>query len=374
MSILSSVLARTMETAKKEYGNRSWRRRIDIAKEREQQKRLAKEAAEKRKRKATDGLPIGKPLRKKSKIAVQAQTASNERKAAKKIAESLSEEEVINRLRRLRQPIKFFGETMEQRIKRTRQLEIMEAERTQTASEGRRNEFQELMKAEVEAEIEAALAKSMGQKPATEDLLEKDRLKQQAKLERYDKPRPKSEFEHMEDYILFFWKRINREWEKQLNDRAEAEKLSHEGKKETTRQKQARRDIKPFFKLLKSRNVSKEVVDLVTEVIDALIARDYGLAQEKYLELSIGNAPWPMGVTQVGIHERAGRSKIFSSQIAHILNDEAQRKYIQAMKRFMTFAEITYPAETTEELDRIKHRKAKGQARSLLGDRIQGQN
>eukprot|EP01047_Picozoa_sp_COSAG01_P079917 COSAG01_NODE_15339_length_1347_cov_1243.159455_3_plen_27_part_01 len=26
--------------------------------------------------------------------------------------------------------------------------------------------------------------------------------------------------------------------------------------------------------------------------------------------LTIGNAPWPMGVTSVGIHERAGREKI----------------------------------------------------------------
>lgn len=31
------------------------------------------------------------------------------------------------------------------------------------------------------------------------------------------------------------------------------------------------------------------------------------------MELAIGNAPWPMGVTMVGIHERSGRSRIFSS-------------------------------------------------------------
>jgi len=35
-----------------------------------------------------------------------------------------------------------------------------------------------------------------------------------------------------------------------------------------------------------------------------------------------------MGVTMVGIHERAGRSKIFSSNIAHVLNDETSRKYL----------------------------------------------
>ena len=31
----------------------------------------------------------------------------------------------------------------------------------------------------------------------------------------------------------------------------------------------------------------------------------------------------------VGIHARTGREKIFSQQIAHVLNDETQRKYIQ---------------------------------------------
>jgi hypothetical protein len=29
---------------------------------------------------------------------------------------------------------------------------------------------------------------------------------------------------------------------------------------------------------------------------------------------------------KVGIHERAGRSKIFDTKTAHILNDETQRK------------------------------------------------
>ena len=39
----------------------------------------------------------------------------------------------------------------------------------------------------------------------------------------------------------------------------------------------------------------------------------------KFFEISIGNSPWPMGVNQVGIHERAENSKIFASGIARIL-------------------------------------------------------
>ncbi len=49
-----------------------------------------------------------------------------------------------------------------------------------------------------------------------------------------------------------------------------------------------------------------------------------------------GNAPWPIGVTSVGIHERSSREKIShvtgmnAGGEAHIMNDEATRKYLQA--------------------------------------------
>jgi len=66
------------------------------------------------------------------------------------------------------------------------------------------------------------------------------------------------------------------------------------------------------------------------------------------MDLSIGNAPWPIGVTMVGIHERSGRAKIFTSEIARkflfdfwvnfqdIMNDESQKRYVQAFKRLLT--------------------------------------
>ena len=52
-------------------------------------------------------------------------------------------------------------------------------------------------------------------------------------------------------------------------------------------------------------------------------------ANDAYLEMAIGNAPWPIGVTMVGIHARTGREKISDKNVAHVLNDEIQRKYIQ---------------------------------------------
>ena len=60
-----------------------------------------------------------------------------------------------------------------------------------------------------------------------------------------------------------------------------------------------------------------------------VMKREYIKANDAYLRMSIGNAPWPIGVTNVGIHSRTGREKISSHNIAHVLNDEMQRKYIQ---------------------------------------------
>jgi hypothetical protein len=50
------------------------------------------------------------------------------------------------------------------------------------------------------------------------------------------------------------------------------------------------------------------------------------------------------------IHERSAREKIFSSQVAHVLNDEASRKWIQSVKRLMTFAQTKYPPYTLSQI------------------------
>lgn len=60
-------------------------------------------------------------------------------------------------------------------------------------------------------------------------------------------------------------------------------------------------------------------------------------ANDAYLQMAIGNAPWPIGVTMVGIHARTGREKIFSKHVAHVLNDETQRKYIQ-VRNWLVFS------------------------------------
>lgn len=56
----------------------------------------------------------------------------------------------------------------------------------------------------------------------------------------------------------------------------------------------------------------------------------------------------PIGVTMVGIHARTGREKIFAQNIAHVLNDETQRKYIQGLKRLMTQCQYSFPTDPSK--------------------------
>ena len=69
--------------------------------------------------------------------------------------------------------------------------------------------------------------------------------------------------------------------------------------------------------------------------------------------LYVGNNPWPIGVTSVGIHERSSREKIshVMNGAAHIMNDEATRKYLQAIKRLLTFAQRVYPTDPSRCID-----------------------
>lgn len=40
------------------------------------------------------------------------------------------------------------------------------------------------------------------------------------------------------------------------------------------------------------------------------------------------------------IHERSAREKISTDQVAHVLNDEVSRKYIQSLKRYVIYPHV----------------------------------
>lgn len=81
----------------------------------------------------------------------------------------------------------------------------------------------------------------------------------------------------------------------------------------------------------------------LTQILHLTQIRHYRSATDAYLRLSIGKAAWPIGVTMVGIHERSAREKLHEDgkdrEVAHIMSDEVTRRWLQSLKRCVSFAQ-----------------------------------
>jgi pre-mRNA-splicing factor 18 len=94
-----------------------------------------------------------------------------------------------------------------------------------------------------------------------------------------------------------------------------------------------------------------DVQRALLDVVRCCMRRDYLAATDNYIKLAIGNSPWPIGVTMVGIHERSAREKIHTTSVAHVMNDETTRKYLQSVKRLMTFCQRRYPTDPSRSVE-----------------------
>lgn len=146
-----------------------------------------------------------------------------------------------------------------------------------------------------------------------------------------------------EDYVRRLLRRLLSEWEQTLEARPISVKKTAQGRADYAMWRQTKEYIRPLFKQLKKGTLDADVLLMLRDIVHQMARRDYTAANDMYLRLAIGNAPWPMGVTMVGIHERSARQKISGGAVAHILNDEKSRKYIQCVKRLISFCEKTYP-------------------------------
>ena len=59
-------------------------------------------------------------------------------------------------------------------------------------------------------------------------------------------------------------------------------------------------------------------------------------------------------MTNAGIHARPGRERIFSKHVAHVLNDESQRRWIQGLKRLVTKNQQYFPTDPSRMVEYIK--------------------
>ena len=72
-------------------------------------------------------------------------------------------------------------------------------------------------------------------------------------------------------------------------------------------------------------------------------------AHEIYLDLAIGRAHWPMGMTRTSIHDRGALERISESKITHILNNEEQRNMLGAIDRLRRYNQELRPDVSTSK-------------------------
>ncbi|KAJ1645415.1 hypothetical protein LPJ64_002998 [Coemansia asiatica] len=252
---------------------------------------------------------------------------------------AIGAEEIVKRLRARGEPIRLFGESDDARRKRLRHLELSEEK-----TDGQQNEFRKVL-AQVEA---GAMLEELKRQANMCGDSEERRQRKYALLADFDVSAIstdllRTDIDRLHTLLYVYFKRLVYEWADFLDSRPDDERRSAEGKMAAATQRQAADYLRPLFRNLKGRKLPADVLARITEIARNMLDREYMCANDAYLQLSIGNAPWPLGVTQVGIHARAARENINAEKVAHVLNDETQRKWIQSIKRLIRFAQTKYP-------------------------------
>uniref|UniRef100_A0A8C8IT17 Pre-mRNA-splicing factor 18 n=1 Tax=Oncorhynchus tshawytscha TaxID=74940 RepID=A0A8C8IT17_ONCTS len=238
-----------------------------------------------------------------------------------KLPMSLSRQEVIRRLRERGEPVRLFAESDYEAFQRLRKIEILAPE----VNKGLRNDLKAAMD-KIDAQYLNEIVGGTGE-PGEVDT--------QFDLRVHEAD---TTIEELEVHIVDI----------DLNGREDHVKRSVQGKLASATQKQTESYLKPLFRKLRKKSLPADIKESITDIIKFMLQREYVKANDAYLQMAIGNAPWPIGVTMVGIHARTGREKIFSKHVAHVLNDETQRKYIQGLKRLMTICQKHFSTDPSK--------------------------
>jgi len=275
-----------------------------------------------------------------------------------------SRSEVIRRLRERNEPIRLFAESDIESFQRLRKLEILEPE----VNKGMRNDFKAAMDKVDEAFLselqktvedgEGVNSTDEGGAPTKEgesknlvqtvdlQLSFEDIRRKTARLSDPDIP-----VEKACDAMLATFNYILKLWSDDLNSRDEKERRTMKAKLDTATYNQTVTYLKPLLRRFRKRTIPDDIYEELKIIAMNLMNGEYVRANDAYYMIAIGNAAWPIGVTMVGIHARTGREKIFAQHVAHVLNDEQQRKYIQGLKRLMTKLQTYRPSDPSKSVE-----------------------
>lgn len=228
----------------------------------------------------------------------------------------LTDEEITQKFRDLGEPAVLFGESRRARVQRLRRL-------TTT---------------------------TQGPIPTTLKLVDEKDMKVADDIPPVnDKAARKWLFRQLASYFTM----VLREWEialarERAADPEHAESIT--AKQAYSVMVQCKQTMTPLFRKFEKGDLDESVLKSIVEIVKAAQERRYVDANDGYLRLSIGKAAWPIGVTMVGIHERSAREKLHNGERGHVMGDEVTRKYLQSIKRCLTFAQVRWPPEDVRQL------------------------
>ncbi|KAL7421149.1 hypothetical protein Q5752_004034 [Cryptotrichosporon argae] len=328
-------------------GAKKYMRRADVERAREEEERRRRDEA----RRAKEAEARGKEEARGVRLLKEAE-ARRTRPSSPSTSTSTPEPseraalplpEVTRRLRAKGQPVRLFGETEPEVRARLRALELAD-ERSGAAQNDFKRAAEERERLEREKEARIRMEQEAGMRVVQEaqDEVKERKKEERREVELLDMDLVRRDINKVHPIIYWALKNLLKEWEESLDARPDAEKQTAAGKLAATNQVQSAHNMKPLFKQLRQRTLAEDVVRHLAEIVHHIQLRNYQSANDAYLRLSIGNAAWPIGVVSVGMHERSSDQKIYQN-VAHVLNDEVSRKYIQAVKRLMTFAQAVRP-------------------------------
>ena len=233
--------------------------------------------------------------------------------------EDIPDTDLHLKLRALDEPAILFGETHPQRLKRYRRLVAPKS-------------TQQLSKGPI---------------PTTLALLPEKDIRIPKSI-----PKDKEGKEYLFRQLASYFSLLLSEWARALSARPSNVKESSQGRAAESAMLQSLANMRPLFKKFETGDLPDSILEPVIEIVNAAQERRYVDANDGYLRLSIGKAAWPIGVTMVGIHERSAREKLHESDNgkAHIMSDEVTRKFLQSIKRALTFAQTRWPPEDQGQL------------------------
>ncbi|KAL1980711.1 hypothetical protein VTN96DRAFT_3628 [Rasamsonia emersonii] len=279
--------------------------------EESRKRREAEEEARERERRKKLGLPELPPR--------SDSTTSREETPAAENEEDMDEEEVIRKLREMGEPARLFGESHKGRVRRYRRL----LKRSQTP---------QLSKGPIPTTLELVPEKDMKVPPKP--------------------PKDREERRYLFCQLASYFNMVLEEWEQAMAKRDMSVQQSFQGRQAYNAMVQSRENMKPLFAKFERGDLEENVLEAIVEIVHCAQERRYVDANDGYLRLSIGKAAWPIGVTMVGIHERSAREKLHENDVnkAHIMSDEITRKYLQSIKRCLSFAQVRWPPDDPLQL------------------------